>query len=722
LASGIHLFIIPKHTPYRVNTGEFIKMTENMANGKRQLIFENIPFLKDLSDNVQLGPEQETNGFFLKWTAEKAADRHVFFVGNIQVSKFTCLHRYEPFWMRPMTGTKGADVPLETQFILAELEGGNCFLMVPLLYQDFRCSLRGCGETGIELVAETGNTAVIGNEVEGLYVGVGADPFELIEQSARVVCERMGVGRLREEKSLPDFVDQFGWCTWDAFYQDVSMENIRMGLESFERGDVMPKVIILDDGWQSEHTLPTGERRLFSFAANKKFPGGLAKTVEMAKDGFDVEHFLVWHAITGYWGGVDGDAFPGYGVRSVERIASPGISVTAPWITDVWGKIVGLVSTDMIYKFFQDYHRYLRMQGVDGVKVDTQATLESVAHGSAGRVEMMKRYHEALEGSAHTHFQGNLINCMSCANDMLYTALNSNLTRTSTDFWPNDPSSHGLHLYTNALVSLWFSQFVHPDWDMFQSGHQMGAYHAAGRAVGGCPIYVSDKPDGHDFDLLRKLVLPDGSILRCLRPGIPTRDCIFHDPTKEDILLKIQNINVHGGILGVFNARWIDEHKGGQAIHGSIRPGDIEELEGETFAVYAHNADELRLLNKDEVWEITVQPLEYEIFTIMPVTTDFAPIGIIDMFNSGGSIMWLKDGVNVASLSDLLEMEIEAEEGAQGAYLTLITHGRFVAWSAKKPSKVWVDGGFVDFSYDSETGRMDLNVQDENEINLFVMY
>uniref|UniRef100_A0A453RHR5 Uncharacterized protein n=1 Tax=Aegilops tauschii subsp. strangulata TaxID=200361 RepID=A0A453RHR5_AEGTS len=59
------------------------------------------------------------------------------------------------------------------------------------------------------------------------------------------------------------------------------------------------------------------------------------------------------------------------------------------------------------------------------------------------------------------------------------------------------------------------------------SVHPMAEYHAAARAVGGCAIYVSDKPGNHDFDLLRKLVLPDGSILRAKLPGRPTGDCLF---------------------------------------------------------------------------------------------------------------------------------------------------------------------------------------------------
>lgn len=61
----------------------------------------------------------------------------------------------------------------------------------------------------------------------------------------------------------------------------------------------------------------------------------------------------------------------------------------------------------------------------------------------------------------------------------------------------------------------------------------MAEYHGAARAVGGCAIYVSDKPGNHDFDVLKKLVLPDGSTLRAKLPGRPTIDCLFTDPTRD---------------------------------------------------------------------------------------------------------------------------------------------------------------------------------------------
>lgn len=44
---------------------------------------------------------------------------------------------------------------------------------------------------------------------------------------------------------------------------------------------------------------------------------------------------------------------------------------------------------------------------------------------------------------------------------------------------------------------------------------------------------ISDKPGHHDFEILKKLVLPDGSVLRAKYPGRPSRDCLFSDPVMD---------------------------------------------------------------------------------------------------------------------------------------------------------------------------------------------
>lgn len=50
-----------------------------------------------------------------------------------------------------------------------------------------------------------------------------------------------------------------------------------------------------------------------------------------------------------------------------------------------------------------------------------------------------------------------------------------------------------------------------------------------------CGVICSDKPGNHNFELLKKLVLPDGSVLRTQLPGRPTVDCLFSDPARDGI-------------------------------------------------------------------------------------------------------------------------------------------------------------------------------------------
>lgn len=75
-------------------------------------------------------------------------------------------------------------------------------------------------------------------------------------------------------------------------------------------------------------------------------------------------------------------------------------------------------------------------------------------------------------------------------------------------------------------------------WDVasprrFHSRHPAALLHATARAVSGGPIYVSDRPGHTDCNLLRRLVLPDGSVLRCRLPGRPTTDCLFEDVSRD---------------------------------------------------------------------------------------------------------------------------------------------------------------------------------------------
>lgn len=671
------------------------------------------PYISDLPEGTEIVPAErnEFNGIFLRFTWEKPSAREVVSLGEWNgIVRWTACHRYEPFWMKPCAGENVGDVPIETQFLLCERDDKQCLLCVPIVDGNLRASVQGGGGNRLELVVESGDLAVVGTSGVLLYLAYDRDPYALCSCGADDVRRHLGIPESEASPTL-GFINGLGWCTWDAFYQEVSHDKVREGLESWRAGGIVPSYLILDDGWQSVKKMPSGEKRLTAFAANEKFPGDLAPTVRMAKEEFGIKTFLVWHALHGYWGGVDGESLSGYDVHSLERRFSPGILHYVPTIADWWGKVQGVVSPCHIYRFFQDYHRHLRRQGVDGVKVDNQAAAEGTAHGLGGRVSMMQAYHEALEGSVSVHFDGKLINCMSCASEMIYSMSRADLLRTSTDFWPNRPESHGLHLYTNAQVSLWFGQFCKPDWDMFQSGHTAGTYHAVGRVVGGSPIYVSDKPGQQNFDLLRKLILPSGDVTSVEGMGVPTLDCLFHDPTKEDILLKIwmcystpDMVSSHR-MMGVFNARFNADAPDMPIVRGSITTQDVVSWK---CVVYAHFADEIRVMDKDDIWELELPPLGCELFHFVPFPNDpnipCAALGDPTKFHSTG---------NVSEPHRVAGKETAVQYGAMYCPMA-----RFVAWCGKRPARIVLldEHGEhdADWTFDEATGKLDVASNQES--------
>ncbi|HAX94719.1 MAG TPA: hypothetical protein DCY25_12440, partial [Bacteroidales bacterium] len=149
----------------------------------------------------------------------------------------------------------------------------------------------------------------------------------------------------------------------------------------------------------------------------------------------------------------------------------------------------------------------------------------------------------------------------------------ASVARTSTDFKPEVPRTHGLHIWINSHTSYWMGEVVLPDWDMFQSGLEGGAstFHAAARAISGGPVYCTDECGKEDFDILRKLSLSDGTIPLCCGYARLCRDSLFVDPGTDCKPVKIFNTNPAGsGVIGVFNCCW--QEGGNRKVQGTVSP------------------------------------------------------------------------------------------------------------------------------------------------------
>ncbi|XP_010420865.1 PREDICTED: probable galactinol--sucrose galactosyltransferase 6 isoform X2 [Camelina sativa] len=720
-----------------------IKPAVRISNGN--LIIKNRTILTGLPNNViatsasEAGPVE---GVFLGATFDKEQSKHIVPIGTLRDSRFMSCFRFKLWWMAQRMGEMGRDIPYETQFLLVESNGGSHLepdgadgvesnqklytVFLPLIDGSFRSCLQGNVNDEVELCLESGDADTKRSSfTHSLYIHAGTDPFQTITDAIRTVKSHLNSFRQRHEKKLPGIVDYLGWCTWDAFYQEVTQEGVEAGLESLAAGGTPPKFVIIDDGWQSVASDDTVEEspspvfRLTGIKENAKFQKkddpkvGIENIVKIAKEKHGLKYVYVWHAITGYWGGVR----PGGEYGSVMKYpnATEGVVENDPtWKTDVMTlQGLGLVNPKKVYKFYNELHSYLADAGVDGVKVDVQCILETLGGGLGGRVELTRQFHEALDASIAKNFPDNgCIACMSHNTDALYCSKQAAVIRASDDFYPRDPVSHTIHIASVAYNSVFLGEFMQPDWDMFHSVHPAAEYHASARAISGGPIYVSDAPGKHNFELLRKLVLPDGSILRCRLPGRPTRDCLFADPTRDGVsLLKIWNMNKYTGVLGVYNcqgAAWSNTEKKNifhqtktDSITGSFRGRDVHLIsEASTdqttwngdCAVYSQSRGELCVMPYNVSLPISLKIREHEIFTVSPIChlvdgVSFAPIGLVNMYNSGGAF----EGLRYEVEKKKVVMEVKG-------------CGKFGAYSSVKPKRCVVESNEIAFEYDSSSG------------------
>lgn len=245
----------------------------------------------------------------------------------------------------------------------------------------------------------------------------------------------------------------------------------------------------------------------------------------------NLRYVYVWHALLGYWGGFHPDASEArkYKPELKFPLQSPGNLANKRDISmDCMEKYgIGAIDPAKASEFYNDLHGYLASQNVDGVKVDVQNILETLATGLGGRVSLTRHFQQALEKSIAANFQDNsIICCMGLSTDTLYkyrtfpsifpsvnnipkpntlifrnlpvgsvaltcfssqaitllydsyySTRQSAITRASDDYYPTNPSTQSLHIAAVAFNSIFLGEFVVPDWDMFYVRNGLLEYH-----------------------------------------------------------------------------------------------------------------------------------------------------------------------------------------------------------------------------------------------------
>jgi stachyose synthetase len=192
-------------------------------------------------------------GGFFGFSHETPSDRLMNSLGSFNGKDFVSIFRFKTWWSTQWVGKSGSDLQMETQWILFDIpEIKSYAVIIPIIEKGFRSALFPGSDDHVMIYAESGSTKVKESCFNAIaYVHFSENPYDLMKEAYSVIRVHLNTFRLLEEKTLPNLVDKFGWCTWDAFYLTVNPVGVFHGLEGFSKGGVEPRFVIIDDGWQS---------------------------------------------------------------------------------------------------------------------------------------------------------------------------------------------------------------------------------------------------------------------------------------------------------------------------------------------------------------------------------------------------------------------------------------------------------------------------------------
>lgn len=424
---------------------------------------------------------------------------------------------------------------------------------------------------------------------------------------------------LRDKKRRPSFAEHLGWCTWNAFWRELSEEKVVSGFREL-RSKAPFSMVILDDGWMASR-----EGSLSSFEADpEKFPGGLSGLAAKLR-ALGAESLGLWITINGYWNGVD-----------PEGALAKTLGDT---LEDLDGTLVP--SPEKAFRFYMHWFRAIGEAGFNFVKADNQLAVPALYAGHHPVERAAIELHESLEAAAAL-FGLEILNCMSLTPEHFFGMRFSNTARASIDYSsPPTRSRSKLHLYFNAYNALWLSNVAWPDWDMFQTSDPLALQHAVARALSGGPVYVSDPPHDLRAEVVAPLAFPDGRVPALPAPALPTEDVAMRDPFNEPVALKIFNkLEVPGwgvyGLIGVFNIYKRDER-----VEYHVAPADAELNQGE-YVAYEYFTGRYAKVGREQVIRGSLDPGEVHLYVLAPLRQGFSPLGSRKIYVMPAALHWAR--------------------------------------------------------------------------------
>jgi raffinose synthase len=613
----------------------------------------------------------------------------VYFADLKNVEGEVAIWRYKPWnsWAKPIALKSALLMPAyDVQFFYWKSKDGTYGAAVPLSGNGYRTTIGSqnnkWGSKAISLDA---------HEMEGtipaMAIAFDKNPYKLFEKIYRGALLAMGRGEdLRIKKHYPEPFNYLGWCTWNSseMGRNLSEDEVINGVKTFTDHHFPLGWVLIDDGWfqskdgQLQSQLPDP----------KKFPNGFINMNARLKKDFGVKYTGIWHAFNGYWNGLDSDSEIG---KEYKNDLFSWVQGSGTWLdTTTNNKIYYFIKpeTKSLPKFYDDWYHYFKQQGFDFTKVDNQLVAERMALNNYPIFALSDNIHKAIYAASDKYFNGALINCMDMTPDAYLNFGTSAVARTEEDYFPYKKNegynlqegNAAAHVLQAIYNSIYFSQMVYPDFDMFESNNPNAVFHAIARALNCGPIYITDKPGMQNFNILNALVYHDGKIIHSEKPLLPTADCLFQVQSKK-IFKAFTSVN-HIGLLGVFNAA------DSASVTGEFCAADVDNIAGNNFVIYEHFSKKLSVATKYHRYKVNLPRLGYKLYYIIPIKNGFAPLGLIEKYNAPATI-------------------IRQHNEAHKLEITLYEGGLFKCYCTSAPKSILInDRPFINYQFQNHIAIM----------------
>lgn len=576
---------------------------------KGELVFENKAFATVVSLKMKILHETS-------YTHNKFIDGGISVTFNTEKDgNFLAHHNYNGWWTRPEFYDCEKAIPDDTQ-ILSWQNNTISYVLQTLCDEQFKTVINGKdGSINVKLISNTSGYSVV--DAKLFVLAYDKNPYKAFENAMQISLNELDTTNCdRNKRHFPDIFNYLGFCTWNAFYSNVNHDGVLKKSNEFVEKNLPVKWFLIDHGWsQAENEQLTSFKEDF-----EKFPGGLKNLkTELQKRG--VSQVGVWQGFGGHWGTIKS------GSTLHEEMKNELLQTNT-------GDIIPNPLKEKSFTFWNKWHRYLKQQGIDFVKVDIQSSLSSLTEGLLPIGKAAKEAHLGLEASVGVNFDGALINCMGMAMEQVLNRPISGLSRNSNDFFPHKQYSFKKHVMENAYNTLYHGNVFYGDWDMWWTNHADSLNNSYLRALSGGPLYISDCISKTDASKIMPHILENGFVLRCENQGIITKDQIFIDPSKHGLATKVCNIKGNTAYIAAFNC-CLNEN----SVTAKISAHDMRGLkEAEKYLVYDYTNKMSKVVLKDECCAFTLSENQSIFLSFTPIKNGVAILGSTDKLISSAVI------------------------------------------------------------------------------------